>query len=65
MPYLTESLPSLVRELGYVDGGTGSMVFQAMLGGLLTAAYFFTSGVRKLKALFGRSKRESESRRQS
>jgi len=38
--------------LGYLDGGTGSMLIQATIAGVLTAAYAVMSYWARLKAKF-------------
>ncbi|RYG24025.1 hypothetical protein EON82_12140 [bacterium] len=40
--------------LAYLDGGTGSMLLQAALAGVLTAAYFFKGQWAMLKSRFQR-----------
>jgi hypothetical protein len=35
--------------LAYVDGGTGSLIFQVAIGGALSAVYFVSTQWRKLK----------------
>lgn len=47
--------------LAYLDGGTGSMLLQAALAGILTAAYFVKAQWSYLKATVARvSHRRSE-----
>lgn len=41
--------------LAYLDGGTGSMLLQAGLAGILTAAYFLKSQWALLKSVVTRS----------
>lgn len=35
--------------LAYVDGGTGSLIFQVAIGGALSGVYFVTTQWRRLK----------------
>lgn len=42
--------------LGYLDPGTGSLIMQAILGGLAGAAIFFRAGRQRF---FGRNKTET------
>jgi hypothetical protein len=43
----------------YVDPGTGSMLAQLLLGGVMTAAVFFRSGVRRLREMLRADGRSS------
>lgn len=47
--------PSLAdgTMLGYVDGGTGSLIFQVAIGGALSAVYFVTTQWHRLKNWVG------------
>ncbi len=38
--------------LGYVDGGTGSLLFQIGMGGLLSGIYFVTTQWSRLRTWF-------------
>jgi hypothetical protein len=46
--------------LAYIDGGVGSMIFQAALGGVLTMSYFVTTRWTSLKAKVAQITRRSE-----
>jgi len=43
----------------YVDPGSGSLIFQAVIGGLLAAAVAFRVFWRRLLGVFGKSRHES------
>lgn len=45
---------TLSTPLAYLDGGTGSMLLQAALAGVLTAGYFVKSQWAMIKASFSR-----------
>lgn len=38
-------LPSAIPSLAYIDGGSASMFFQALIGGALAAGYFATAKI--------------------
>jgi hypothetical protein len=43
------ALPSSLRLWGYLDPGTGSMMFQVLVAGLFSSAFFLRSWVRYLR----------------
>jgi hypothetical protein len=48
--FVTTSLGSLPRVWGYLDPGSGSMILQVLLAGLLSSAFFLKSWVRQFRA---------------
>jgi hypothetical protein len=42
----------MTNYLLYIDPGTGSLLFQLLLSGLLTVVLFFKRGIHYVKALF-------------
>lgn len=48
-------------SLAYIDGGTGSLIFQALIGGFLTVGYFATTQWGRLKMKFASIVRKSNS----
>lgn len=48
-------------QLLYIDPGSGSLLFQALLSGLLTAAVFFKRIIAFIKFRFGRTKNQGKS----
>lgn len=48
-------------EFLYIDPGSGSLLFQALLSGLLTAAVFFKKIIAFFKFRFGRNKNQVKS----
>jgi hypothetical protein len=48
------NMSSFLDSVLYIDGGTGSMLFQAALGGLLTLTYFFSMKMTAVKEVFAR-----------
>lgn len=46
--------------IAYVDGGTGSILLQAMLAGFLTCAYLLKTKFSRLRALFAKWTRGNE-----
>ncbi len=43
---------SIISSLfGYIDGGSGSLIFQALLAGLFAAAFSFKSAVVRVRAM--------------
>lgn len=45
--------------IAYIDGGTGSLIFQALIGGFLTVGYFATTQWGRLKMKFASIVRKS------
>lgn len=52
MPVFTPEPLAAPVIVGYVDGGIGSVLFQAAIGGLLTFGYFLTAKWARLKQAF-------------
>lgn len=55
-----------LHALGYLDGGTGSMLFQAAMGSLLAVGYFTATQWGRFKAFFlgvltGRATKQTQS----
>jgi len=48
-------------EFLYIDPGSGSLLFQALLSGLLTAVLFFKRIIAFIKFRFGRAKNQEKS----
>lgn len=46
--------------LGYVDGGTGSLLFQIGMGAILSGMYFLTTQWTRLRAWFASKFKKSE-----
>ena len=46
--------------LAYLDAGTGSMVFQWIVAGLLGGAFMFKTSWRRLAAMFSRKKSSAD-----
>ena len=53
------SLNGVNFPLAYIDGGTGSLIFQALIGGFLTVGYFATTQWGRLKMKFASIVRKS------
>ncbi len=49
----------MIQQL-YIDPGSGSLLFQAILSGVLTAAVFFKRILAFLKLRFGRNKNQEK-----
>lgn len=45
---------SIVFLPDYIDPGSGSIIFQAIVGGLMAAGLFFRTGWRRVKGVFKR-----------
>ncbi|HZW30995.1 MAG TPA: hypothetical protein VFF52_09830 [Isosphaeraceae bacterium] len=43
------AVSSSMRLWGYLDPGTGSMLFQVLVAGLLSASFFLRSGARYIR----------------
>ncbi|MFN3728974.1 MAG: hypothetical protein ACK4XJ_04605 [Fimbriimonadaceae bacterium] len=56
---------ALSAGLAYIDGGVGSMIFQAAVGGILTASYFVTTRWTLLKAKVAQMTRRDQPHRGS
>jgi hypothetical protein len=49
--FVTTSLGSLPHVWGYLDPGSGSIILQILLAGLLSSAFFLKSWVRQLRVV--------------
>lgn len=56
------ALAGVELPLVYIDGGTGSLIFQALIGGFLTVGYFATTQWGRLKMKFASLARKSSSK---
>jgi hypothetical protein len=59
MPVFTFE-PIAASGLCYVDGGVGSVLFQAAIGGLLTFGYFVAAKWAHLREVFARAAKRAE-----
>ena len=63
MSYFVFHFHDVQGLITYIDPGTGSMLFQAAIGGMLTLSYVFSTGFTRFKtALKSRFHRVSTSR---
>ncbi|MFQ3586798.1 MAG: hypothetical protein SNJ74_10160 [Fimbriimonadaceae bacterium] len=54
-------VPHAIPFLAYIDGGSASMFFQALIGGALAAGYFATAKIGSILSKFRPAARKSNS----
>ena len=48
---------NILTQLAYIDPGTGSLLFQALLSGLLTLVVFYKRVISFIKKLFSKKEK--------
>jgi len=46
----------MINQLLYIDPGTGSLILQMLIGGIVASVLFFKRGWRKILSFFNKNK---------